>query len=166
MMGMTGAADRTGPIGQVEDGEPVEIRPFRPQDQALAKELILAGLAEHWGQLDPVLNPDLNDIATAYAGAAFLVAWRGGRLVGTGALVPRSPGVAEVVRMSVARPCRRQGIGRLILVQLCEHARLAGYCRVILETTSTWQDVIEFYRRFGFRETHRRDGDTYFAIEP
>ncbi|MCP4415536.1 MAG: hypothetical protein GY805_02870, partial [Chloroflexi bacterium] len=44
----------------------IVIRPFHPQDQSATKQLILAGLVEHWGELDPSLNPDLNDIARSY----------------------------------------------------------------------------------------------------
>ena len=40
----------------------VIILPFQPENQAEVKNLILAGLAEHWGMIDPSKNPDLNDI--------------------------------------------------------------------------------------------------------
>jgi ribosomal protein S18 acetylase RimI-like enzyme len=66
------------------------------------------------------------------------------------------------VRMSVAADWRRQGIGRMILQALVDHARQAGYTRVILETTETWQEVIAFYLRYGFRITHYKEGDVYF----
>jgi GNAT superfamily N-acetyltransferase len=141
------------------------IRPFQPADQAEAKRLILAGLAEHWGALDPTRNPDLNDIAASYAGARFLVAYRGERLIGAGALLPRSAEVAEIVRMSVARAERRRGVGRAILEELIAYARAAGFRRIILETTATWQEAIAFYQRAGFRFTHHQDGDAYFALE-
>jgi GNAT superfamily N-acetyltransferase len=129
------------------------ILPFQPEDQAAVKHLILSGLGDHWGKIDPSMNPDLDDISSNYAGATFLVArWqhsrctrRGDRIVGTGALIPRPDGKAEVVRMSVAVGMRRKGIGRLILDQLVQRARAAGYRQVILETTTTWLEVIEFY---------------------
>lgn len=140
------------------------IRPFCPADQEAVKALILAGLREHWGVLDPALNPDLNDIAASYADAVFLTAWVGDDLVGVGALIHEAAGVARIVRMSVARERRRLGVGQAILRQLCEHARSAGYCRVVLETTSTWDDAIAFYERFGFRRIGTWDGDTHFAL--
>jgi hypothetical protein len=40
------------------------ISPFHPADQAAARTLILAGLQERWGHLDPRYNADLDDIAT------------------------------------------------------------------------------------------------------
>ena len=148
-----------------DSGAEMTILSFVPADQAEVKALVLAGLVDHWGFLDPTLNPDLNDIAASYAAAFFLVARQGGRVVGAGALVPRDGGSAEVVRMSVARELRRQGLGRLILGRLVAEARRAGFQRVVLETTSTWSEVIAFYLHFGFRVTHQAGGDTYFALD-
>jgi putative acetyltransferase len=143
----------------------ITLQPFQPADQAEAKALILAGLVDHWGWLDPTLNPDLNDIVSTYAGALFLVARCDGRLVGTGALVPRQDGSAEVVRMSVASDFRRRGLGRTILARLVQHARESGIRRVVLETTQTWSEVVAFYLQFGFHITHYQDGDVYFALD-
>ncbi len=141
------------------------IRPFRPEDQAAVKDLILAGMLEHWGMLDPHKNPDLDDIATSYAGAVFLVAWLEPRVVGSGALLPRPGATGEIVRMSVAADLRRQGLGRRILERLREQAAALGYRRLVLETTSTWQAAIDFYLGFGFRITHEQDGETHFALD-
>jgi putative acetyltransferase len=140
------------------------IVPFRPEHQAEVQRLILAGPAEHWGQLDPTKNPDLNDIGATYAQATFLVAWWHGTVVGTGALLPRSAHSAEVVHMSVAAHMRRHGIGRRLLQHLVAHAKARGYRQIILETTATWQDVIAFYQQQGFQITHYRDGDVYFVL--
>ena len=143
----------------------ISYAPFRPSDQSAVKALILAGLVEHWGRLDPYKNPDLDDIAASYKDATFLVARRGEEIVGCGALVPHGTQEAEIKRMSVAVHARRQGIGRQILTALCEQARRQGFQRVILETTSTWSEVIAFYLDFGFRITHHQDGDTYFTLD-
>ncbi len=122
----------------------ISIEPFQSKQEAV-QSLVLTGLAEHWGEADPALNPDLDDIAASYKDATFLVAWLDGRIVGSGALVPRSDQTAEIVRMSVASEYRRQ-------------EEESGFRRIVLETTSTWDDVIRFYEGFGFRVTHRRDG--------
>jgi len=143
----------------------IAILPLQPKHQAEAKELILAGLAEHWGTLDPSKNPDLNDISSNYSKGLFLVALQNNKIIGTGAIVPRSNDVAEILRMSVAAIMRRQGIGKMILTQLCEYAKSNGYKRIILETTDTWQEAIEFYKRLGFQITHYLDGDVYFALD-
>jgi ribosomal protein S18 acetylase RimI-like enzyme len=143
----------------------ITIRRFQPDDQRVAKALILAGLTAHWGRLDPDKNPDLEDIATSYAGATFLVACRDNELIGTGALVPLDPTTAEIKRMSVAAKYQRQGIGRLLLDHLLEQARTGGYRHIQLETTATWKQAISFYQKAGFVLTHFANGDAYFKLD-
>jgi len=129
----------------------------------------LSGLTEHWGELDESLNSDLNDIATSYKDDVFLVAWLDDAIVGTGALVLKENNVGEIVRMSVDKDVRRKGIATKVLEQLCKEAKVLGLKKVILETTSTWADVITFYKRFGFCITHEENGefgsDTYFELD-
>ena len=142
----------------------IKIKPFHPKNQAVVKAIILDGLVEHWGFLDESKNPDLEDIAAAYEGGTFLVAWVGGEIVGTGATLPRSETFVEVVRMSVSKKLRRQGIGGRILQELCNHAAKNRYQKIILETTKTWHGVIGFYKQFGFRFTHYEGDDAYFEL--
>jgi len=149
---------------QAAGDEGVRIEPLRAEDEARARALILAGLKEHWGVLDERLNPDLQHLMRAYADGVFLVAKQGREVIGTGAFRPVSETTVEVVRMSVARPMRRQGIGRQILEALCREAACRGYQQVVLETTATWQEAIAFYRAFGFRVTHQADGNLYFML--
>ena len=47
----------------------VDIHELRPDEQDAVRSLILEGLREHWGSVDPALNPDLDDLATTYATA-------------------------------------------------------------------------------------------------
>ncbi len=143
----------------------VEILPYEPENQERAKELILNGLKEHWGYLDESKNLDLNEISKAYAEGLFLIAWLNNEIVGTGAWLPRSDSIVEVVRMSVVTHLRKCGIGRAILCELCKRAYENDFERVILETTETWQEIIAFYKRFGFRVTHFIDGDVYFELD-
>lgn len=142
----------------------VEIRPFQPEDQPIVNQLILAGLADHWGTLDPTLNPDLNDIATSYQGETFLVAVQGETIVGCGALIGEKgmEGCGRIVRMSVKKANRRQGIGQLILNHLQTAAKQRQFHKIVLETTQTWHDVVAFYQANGFQIIGHRDGDTHF----
>jgi len=153
----------------MNDEPVIRLRRFDPTDQEDAKALILAGLADHWGELDPTLNPDLNNIAESYENAIFIVASQNDRIVGTGALVPRSAAKAVIMRMSVASDLRRAGIGTQILDRLCEESKIAGFKQLMLETTATWDEVIAFYQRYGFHITHYKESefgrDVYFALD-
>jgi GNAT superfamily N-acetyltransferase len=149
----------------MNQSQDITILPFQSEYQAEVKNLVLAGLAEHWGTLDPTKNPDLDDISRTYANGMFLVAWQNDQIIGTGALLPMSNDNAQIVRMSVAASMRRKGIGRKILQKLCERAKIDGYKRLLLEATDTWKEVIEFYKQYGFQITHYLDGDVYFSLD-
>jgi GNAT superfamily N-acetyltransferase len=148
----------------------VRIEAFLPADQAAVRALILDGLREHWGEVDPALNPDLDDIAASYGHGTVLVARSGHDIVGTGTLLPgATASVREVVRMSVATEFRGRGVGTRILSGLVRIAREQGARRIELETTAAWTDVVAFYTAFGFTVTHQSEGsfglDTYFALD-
>lgn len=142
----------------------MQIRPFQSTDQPAAKALILAGLVEHWGWLDPAKNPDLEDIAASYADGLFLVAYERERLVATGALLPEGEKVGRIVRMSVDSGERRRGYGRGLLHALLQAAREMGYTQVVLETTATWVDASQFYQANGFQLLYEANGDLHFVF--
>lgn len=143
--------------------EDVQIRPFYPQDQSAVKQLILAGLVEHWGKLNPSLNPDLNDIARSYAGQTFLIAAQGEIIVGCGALIKESgEEYGRIVRMSVDKEKRRLGIGRLLLQALETAAKQRSFPKIVLETTQTWQTAVTFYQDNGYQIVVQHSGDTHF----
>src|SRR5206468_429314 len=91
-------------------------------------------------------------------GAVVVVAERDGRIVGTGTLTPEEPGVSRLVRMSVDRAVRGQGLGRRLVNHLLDIARTRGDRLVLVETNDDWQDAIALYLACGFTETHRADG--------
>ena len=132
---------------------------LRPDLEDAARSLILAGLGEHWGNVDPALNRDLDDLAVTDADGTVLVACDGARVVGTGTIVPRDQRSAEIVRMSVAPAYRRTGLGRRLVDELLECARGWGMDRVVLETSAHWTEVVAFYLRCGFTQTHFEDGE-------
>ncbi len=137
------------------------LRPFVPADQSAARALILAGLGERFGSIDETRNPDVDDIAAEYLaqGHIFLMAEQAGALVGTGALRCESDGVTcQLVRVSVRRDRRRQGIARALVEALLAEARKRGRRRVWVETDEPWRDAIALYERLGFTDYARRDG--------
>jgi len=109
-------------------GERVEFVDLDRSRLAEVRSLILSGLEEHWGELDPTLN-------------------------GTGTIRPVGDEQAEIIRMSVAATARRTGLGAQIVEVLVDTARGWGCHSVVLETTSTWTGAIAFYQRCGFTVT-------------
>jgi GNAT superfamily N-acetyltransferase len=145
-----------------------KLRDFHEGDQERVRRLILDGLADHWGTIDDALNPDLDDIAVSYAPGRTIVAETDGELVGTGTLMPVEPSVAEILRMSVHASFRRRGIGRALVNELVQTALGWGARKVVLETSSSWTDVVSFYVACGFTITGTQDGrfgeDTWFEL--
>ena len=145
----------------------LHVRPFAESDQSATRSLVLAGLQDHWGTLDPTLNPDLTDIAGWYGtlNGRTVVAEIDGEIVGTGT-IHRGGDVATavLVRMSVSGAHRGRGIGKRLVRELAEVAREQGYARIECETTDTWQDAIGLYLACGFEIIDRRDGDVFFRL--
>ena len=70
--------------------------------------LIIAGLTERWGTYTGHFNGDLANFLETYGRSLVLVAVRDLRVVGVGILQRVDATSAQIVRMSVARECRRQ----------------------------------------------------------
>ncbi len=138
----------------------LQIRRFESADQSAVKRFILEGLAEHFQQLDPSLNPDLLDIQGSYIrkGHLFVVALLDDQIVGSGGLVRETSVTGRIVRLSVASKCRRSGIGHAIVRHLIAQAQQMGLTRLVVETNTDWIPAIKLYERLGFRE-YRRDPD-------
>jgi putative acetyltransferase len=147
----------------------VDVHDLRAGEQEAVRSLILAGLGERWGSVDPTLNSDVDDLAATYAAGRVLVASAGAVVVGTGTVTRRGDTTAEIVRMSVAPAFRRTGLGRRLVADLVATARGWGMSRVVLETSAQWTDVVEFYMRCGFTQTHFESGtfgrDAWFEMK-
>jgi ribosomal protein S18 acetylase RimI-like enzyme len=82
--------------------------------------------------------------------------------------MPVETGVAEILRMSVDASFRRRRVGRALVDELVETARTWGLRKVVLETSSSWTEVVRFYASCGFTTTGTRNGDfgedTWFEL--
>lgn len=135
----------------------MHVRRLEPQDVEAVRTLILAGLQDRWGALDPSMNPDLHDFVATYGRGVTLTAWRGQRLIATGTLMPREFGVAEVLRMSTASDCRRLGLASRLLEELIAEARKRALRRLVLVTETVWMDARALYERHGFLLDREKD---------
>jgi ribosomal protein S18 acetylase RimI-like enzyme len=89
--------------------------------------------------------------APAVPGSVYLVAYRAGAPVGCGAFRPLQPWTAEVQRIFVAGPARRQGVAAAVLAELERRAQAMGYRMLQLETGARQAAAIALYERCGFR---------------
>jgi GNAT superfamily N-acetyltransferase len=135
------------------------------RDFAAARALIIAGLTQRWGDYRHSMNPDLEAFECTYSRASVIVATRDCEVVGCGILVDDAPGVARIVRMSVAADLQGTGIGGNVLRALLERAVQLGYSEVVLETSADWHSAVRFYARHGFTPTEQRDGDQHFRFD-
>lgn len=142
----------------------INIRHFESSDQDVAKQLILDGLREHWGELDPAYNHDIDDIAAAFSDG-FFVGVLDSEVIATGGLTRIDNSTLRVERMSVAKAWRRHGFGKLMLERLIDQARDLGAKYVILETTRNWKDARAFYEQNGFVFTHMEGDDAYYRMQ-
>jgi GNAT superfamily N-acetyltransferase len=144
----------------------IRIRPFLPGDQTNARQIILDGLGEHFGHINPNLNPDLVDIETFYLkqGNFFFIAEREGTMVGTGALVTESGDTARIVRLSVIQNQRGLGIGRQLVEHIIEVAKQRDYYKIIVETNHDWYPAIKLYESCGFRQFAKDEESTHFHL--
>lgn len=148
-------------------GEQVLLRPFQPADQSAARDLILAGLGEHFGHIDAALNPDLEDIWASYpvGGGRFYVAQQADTLVATGGLIQEAESVWRIVRVSVASRQRRRGIGTHMTRHLIAAARDLGARAIVVETNQDWREAINLYLQCGFVIEAYRDGECHLRLE-
>ena len=144
---------------------PIRVRRFVPSDQSQCRAVILEGLAEHFGFIDESRNPDLNDIQGSYlaVGNDFYVALVGGQVVGTVGLL-FEPGRARIVRMSVAKLHRKQGIATALLNKCMAAARKGGLPELVAFTEPHWSDAVGFYTASGFKQLGMDEEDIHLGL--
>ena len=142
------------------------IRPFVVQDQQAARTLILEGLGAHFGFIDESLNPDVDDIATHYLQRhfPFVVAEDRGKLIGTAGLIDEGK-TGHMVRVSVHRDYRRQGIGTALVKHLVTVGQQRNMRQIWIETTTGWQDAIGLYQGCGFEIFDFDNEHTYLKLD-
>ena len=140
----------------------MNLRLFQPNDQSVVAALINNGLSEYWANFEPSYNPDVLDIQGSYVDQGHEV-WLledGGEIIACGVLKVYEDGTGEIVRMSVDRERRREGIGRFLLTHLIKRANLLNLASLIVETNANWLGAIALYEQAGFVE-YKREQNFY-----
>jgi RimJ/RimL family protein N-acetyltransferase len=85
--------------------------------------------------------------------------------VGHGELVTESPQLVRIARIGIAPAARGNGLGRLMLSQLIEKARLEHYERAILFVHPDNSVAIRAYRGLGFEAVGGQSNNGHMKME-
>jgi GNAT superfamily N-acetyltransferase len=136
------------------------LRAARGGDEAGIRRVVERVLGEFGIPTDPDgLDADLRDVQASYVtpgGCFFVLVADDGTIVGIGGIFRMDAETAELRKMYIEPEARGQGWGRRLLVLLIEHARSAGFHRLVLESASRLTTAAALYRSVGFTE-YRRD---------
>jgi ribosomal protein S18 acetylase RimI-like enzyme len=141
----------------------MEIRRYQPRDADAVRRLNEEVLRAAGTDPADIPHPDdIEDVQGAYidTGGEFLVADRGGDIVGMGGL--RVDGTeGELFRMRVAIGCQREGVGTALLGALEDAARERSVDRLSAWTAQRQSAAVAFYPKHGYEqiETATRDPD-------
>jgi DNA-binding MarR family transcriptional regulator len=121
--------------------------------------------AELAGRFESGFDPELSIPADAHEltppAGLLLVARRGERPLGCGALKFHAGDPTELKRMWVAPEARGIGLGRRLLRELERHAAEAGATVLHLETNGALSEAIRLYREAGYREVDAFNDEPY-----
>ena len=133
------------------------IRRYRPEDNAAAKELNYAGLAQmrpdiNWKGIE-VADGDYDDIESIYINrqGEFLVGTIGNEVVATGAVKRLDEATAEIKRIRVKPDYQRKGYGETMLRELMQAARKLGYKKIRIDTMTTNIRAQQMFKKVGFK---------------
>ena len=99
-------------------------------------------------------------------GGAIMFALHGTDVVGTCALMARTDGNMELMKMAVAPAFQGQGIGRLLTLRAIERARDLGAQRLALATSRQLKAANALYKSMGFRITKKGPAQEYNFERP
>lgn len=124
-------------------------------------------MRDRWGdRFDPAANPDTDDLWSSYIlpGGEIVVVEDAGAVVATGALVIEPDGAGRIMRMSVDRERRRQGLGRAIVAELIERATRRGLDPLRVSTDTPWSDAVALYAACEFDLVEQTEADSHFSM--
>jgi ribosomal protein S18 acetylase RimI-like enzyme len=139
----------------------LQMRRYRPEDNAAVKALHFAGLAQMHSGADRAdtafFDADLDDIEGHYLNdrGEFLLGFDGGGLAVMGALRPKTATLGEIKRIRVRQDCQQRGYGKMMVLQLEARAAALGYQELVLDTLENNTRAQKLFESCGFTEDSR-----------
>lgn len=137
----------------------VAVRPVRPDEMPQVKALFIEYASEIANEIGLDLafqcfDEEVASLPGKYSPplGTILFAELNGEPKGVVALRPLEEGIAEMKRLFVQPVARGYGLGRLLIEEVIQDARQAGYKAVRLDSLPHMQSAIAMYRFFGFRD--------------
>ncbi len=134
----------------------VEIVEFQPQYRDHWKSLNLQWIEKYFSVEEPdrkVLEYPEENILAIGGRIFFARLLHNGEIVGTCALLKKSPTKMELGKMAVAPHCHGKQIGKRLCLHAIAYARAQqGVTQVYLESNTCLTPALELYKRVGFRE--------------
>lgn len=150
----------------LRDGTAVSVRPIRPEDAELERRFF-DGLSERsryqrflnqMAQLPPSMLARFTQLDYDRELALVALSPGGAEFIAVGRYAPNADGETAEFALTVADAWQGRGLGRALLVRLCECARAAGYRTLYGHILNANTDMLALANRLGFVESVR-DGE-------
>ena len=131
------------------------LRTYRPGDEPAVFALVKTVLSQYGLKTNPEeTDRDIQDICKSYLenGGQFKVLERDGQIIGSYGIFRVSPAVCELRKMYLYEQFRGAGLGRMMMEDALDTAKVLGYQEMVLETNACLKEAIALYCAFGFEE--------------
>lgn len=142
-------------------------RPIQAADNPQVAHIIRMVMTEFGavGEGFSIMDPEVDHMFEAYQDerSAMYVVEKDGRVLGCGGFGPLAGGdahICELKKMYFLPELRGKGFGSVLVNQVMEDARRAGYTHCYLETLCSMESANSLYRKMGFKPLDRSLGAT------
>jgi putative acetyltransferase len=147
------------------------IREIQPQDNPVIQHIVKTVLAEFgcqgpgWASGDPELNDMFSTYRHSNASYQVVVDVQTGDVLGGGGFAQlkgtsSEEGLCELQKLYFLPQARGLGAGKVLLRQLIEGARDAGYKAMYLESIPQLESAVALYEKLGFQKRDCHLGNT------
>jgi GNAT superfamily N-acetyltransferase len=120
-----------------------------------------ADIASRYPGWSPELIPSADPAEVAPPEGVWIVVYLDNQPVGCGGVKRLDETSAELKRIYLAAAARGHGLGRRLMQQLEQHARILGYERLRLDTGDRQPEALGLFRSAGYEQIPDYNGNTW-----